>query len=336
MTAKLAQGLYKDRFEFEADFRLMVNNAKQYNLVGSGVHNEAIALETLFEKRGFLHFSLFVIIEIMPGWTRINKTLEAAAAQQPAPEAPPPPPTPAPEVQPPTLAADATPSPKDALSTSSRPTIKLKVGANQSKPAEAPKPAAKPRARKPKVVDAPPPPYVDDGSHDLLQEVIAMELEKAEEKLNRQRSTSVKEKDREKEKVVENGTPKRKQASISGDEDEILALATPAKKERPSPAGPSNSKDPSIALTKKPTFKQKKPKLAEPSLPADAPQVSIKGKEREIIPVSPLKPKKPPTAQAPTPINDKKCKDLLKTLLKLPEAAIFTRPVDPVIDGCPT
>ena len=53
IAAKLSQGLYKNRFEFEADFRLMVNNAKQYNLVGSYVHNEAIALENVFDKSAF-------------------------------------------------------------------------------------------------------------------------------------------------------------------------------------------------------------------------------------------------------------------------------------------
>lgn len=51
MSAKLDGGLYKDRFAFEADFHLMINNAKQYNAPGSYAHNEAIALETAFDKR---------------------------------------------------------------------------------------------------------------------------------------------------------------------------------------------------------------------------------------------------------------------------------------------
>lgn len=56
MGAKLEEGMYKDRFAFQADFRLMINNAKTYNLVGSFVHNEATALESFFEKRQyFLH-----------------------------------------------------------------------------------------------------------------------------------------------------------------------------------------------------------------------------------------------------------------------------------------
>jgi transcription initiation factor TFIID subunit 2 len=62
MTTKLSQGLYKNRFEFEADFRLMVNNARQYNLVGSYVHNEAITLENIFDKRTFPVYSLLSTI----------------------------------------------------------------------------------------------------------------------------------------------------------------------------------------------------------------------------------------------------------------------------------
>lgn len=53
MGAKLDEGMYKDRFAFQADLRLMVANAKLYNIAGSFVHNEAIALETFFEKRKY-------------------------------------------------------------------------------------------------------------------------------------------------------------------------------------------------------------------------------------------------------------------------------------------
>lgn len=51
MSAKVDAGLYKSRFAFQADFKTMVANAKLYNIAGSYVHNEAIALETFFEKR---------------------------------------------------------------------------------------------------------------------------------------------------------------------------------------------------------------------------------------------------------------------------------------------
>lgn len=51
MSAKLNNGLYKDRASFEADFRLMVNNSKTYNSSGTYVHGEAVALEQFFDKR---------------------------------------------------------------------------------------------------------------------------------------------------------------------------------------------------------------------------------------------------------------------------------------------
>lgn len=50
MNAKLESGQYKDRFAFEADFRLMTNNAKTYNMPGSFAHNETLELESFFDK----------------------------------------------------------------------------------------------------------------------------------------------------------------------------------------------------------------------------------------------------------------------------------------------
>lgn len=326
MGAKLEEGMYKDRFAFQADFRLMISNAKRYNTPGSFVHNEAIALEIFFEKQ----------------WTIINKTLEANDKAHPhIVDA-----QPAPRVLPPV--PKAFPSPPSPVSvpvaSSSRPTIKLKVNSQSTD-----EHSSNTRSRKPKVVesnsadapavDPPPPPYVDDGSHDILQEVLAIEREKDE---RRQRSTSEKAKD----KVAINGAPsKRKKGDALVDEDDILALATPLKKERPSPPGPSSSVAkvkvvPSI--TKPPVSKKtKKDKPVEPTTnPSDAPRISVKGKEKEVVstPVPSSQPPKlkKPTAVPATPINEKKCKDILKALQKLPEAAIFARPVDPILDGCPT
>ncbi len=51
MSARLEAGMYKDRFAFQADFRLMVANAKHYNSPGTLVHNAAISLEVSFDKR---------------------------------------------------------------------------------------------------------------------------------------------------------------------------------------------------------------------------------------------------------------------------------------------
>jgi transcription initiation factor TFIID subunit 2 len=221
--------------------------------------------------------------------------------------------------------------------------IKLKVG-SQNKVPERPQQTIKPPKRNPKlsdsptnlILDAPPPPYVDDGSHDILQEVLAIEREKNEQ---RQRSVI------EKEKPTANSIPGKRKKSDIIEEDDILALATPAKKERPSPPGPSSSIKinavPPASIPKPPTVsvkpKNERPDTARPSTTLNSPLPSVKGKEREVAsptaaPV-PIKPRKPVQA---TPINEKKCKDLLKVLQKLPDAAIFLRPVDSVLDGCPT
>lgn len=199
-------------------------------------------------------------------------------------------------------------------------------------------------------MEPPPPPYVDDGSHDILQEVLAIEREKDEERM---RLNS------ERDKSVPNLSKRKKSETLDDDYDDILALATPAKKERSSPPTPKTTSAPvdkpgpsmSITIPKAPPPKNnKKEKLSEQTPSAPPPPVDIppksshKGKEKEVVPqpfssaspsVAPLKTKKIPVVQA-TPINEKKCKDLLKALQKIPEAAIFNRPVDPILDGCPT
>ncbi|KAG6911349.1 hypothetical protein DXG01_001020 [Tephrocybe rancida] len=358
MGAKLEEGMYKDRAEFALDFRLMISNAKLYNVAGSYVHNEAINLEVFFEKQ----------------WVIISKTLELVnsnnkdKAQTSATIVPALPP---PRVLPPV--PKAFPSPPLAAVPSSRPIIKLKVGAQAkaATPDPVPVPApAKPRARKikgpepPSVsapveqppVDAPPPPYVDDGSHDILQEVLAIEREK-DEKRHR-----ISEKEKNKQPV--NGTSGKRKKVDALSEDDILALATPSKKERPSPPGPSTAGVNKVKLvvpsssklvasstskpspssipssTPKPSLPLHKPKKDKPaeSLSPDVPRASLKGKEKEspsnATPTPPApKPKKSSTT---IPINEKKCRELMKTLQKLPEAAIFSRPVDPIADGCPT
>ncbi|KAJ3797877.1 TATA-binding protein associated factor Taf2 [Lentinula aff. detonsa] len=352
MGSKLESGMYKDRFEFQADFRLMIANAKQYNMPGSFVHNEAISLEIFFEKQ----------------WSIISKTLDQHAINN-AEEATPKPVTKPPRILPPVPQAKFSPPPRKpqpqpSSSAPARPTIKLKVP-NQRASSTDPKAAAsssKPRKNKSKPVDpvpatphmqasmpietdtdAPPPPYIDDGSHDLLQEVLAIEREKDE--LKRQRSLS-----KSQEASVNGSSSKRKHMESSA-EDDILALATPAKKEKPSLSTSTSSNGKLILPAAKP--KQKKDALVSyagssrsssaRSTPAiDPPRASLKGKEKEIsvpptptVTAPPSKLKKQPIAQA-TPINEKRCREILKTLGKIPDSAIFLVPVDPVRDGCPT
>jgi transcription initiation factor TFIID subunit 2 len=307
-------------------------------------------------------------------WAIINKTLEAADKAHPPqvsqpvkPQSRTLPPVPKSFPSSPQVSVPASVSEKGKTSSvpnsvpvasTSRPIIKLKVG-SQSKPLETPlEPVPKVRVKKPKplesstsvtpVIDAPPPPYVDDGSHDILQEVLAIEREKDE-----QRHRLVVEKGKDKP-TVNGASGKRKKPDIV-DEDDILAFTKPTKKERPSPSGPSSTSSktepqgPEPPSTKAASGMQRpKKERVETSRPptAESPRISLKGKEKEVAPPTQALPpstptpvqtktKKPPVVHA-TPLNDKKCKDLLKALAKAPEAAIFMHPVDPIRDGCPT
>jgi transcription initiation factor TFIID subunit 2 len=262
-----------------------------------------------------------------------KKTIEKVALDQataPLHEEPmPPPPVPAPAITP------STP----------RAVIKLKVGGAQPKGGEpstaTPPPVAIPtlKVKKPKVaVDLPPPPYVDDGSHDLLQEVIAIENARTDKS---QPSSSVK---------LTFGKRKR-DASATDDDNNVVE--TTVKKERSSASFPPGEvPKPKPKLVIAPV--RRKPVDAALEDPVVAPRTDTatptrKGKEREIPSLRRAEtPKSTPESrpalvsqagtpsQGGTPINDRKCKDILKILMRLPEAAIFLRPVDPVLDGCPT
>ncbi|KAL4070551.1 hypothetical protein J3A83DRAFT_4244024 [Scleroderma citrinum] len=331
MGAKLEEGMYKDRFGFEADFRLMIANAKQYSPAGSYAHTEAIFLETFFEKL----------------WNRINKTLEAAnktsesrpAATQPIaikhtsakPTVEPGP-------------ASTTPAPQQP-----RPVIKLKVSNTQAtkageKATEHSK-ASKEKVRKPIIPDEAPPPYVDDGSHDLLQEVIAIEREKDEERRHRK---VVDGRDVSPNRASGSGPPgKRRKRNIEGDDD-ILVLVAPLSRKDKANASFVNSgastpaSEPSVTPSSKPVPPQVKVKKEKTHQPMDAPaaavetpRISIKGKEKETSNNQVTPSKSRPTTTA-SPINEKKCREVLRTLSRLPEYPIFAEPVDPVRDGCPT
>lgn len=261
--------------------------------------------------------------------------------------------TPSAKAEPPVEPTTPAPAPS-----ASRPIIKLKVNAQStatSSQSEVPVPKTK--SRKPKTGDAPPldaivapsleppPPYIDDGSHDILQEVIAIEREK--------KQRFIAEKEREKP-LVNGATGKRKKSGSNFDEDDILALATPSKKERVSPPVPSTSKPKLIPpptsskLSQPAPPKVKKDKHADITATSkvgnDLHRASVKGKEKEVqssgsttpipMPNQSSKIKKHPVMV--TPINEKKSRDFLKMIQKIPDAAIFLRPVDPDLDGCPT
>lgn len=124
----------------------------------------------------------------------VNAADKVVAQQQqaqvtaPAVLKPPLPPKPTPTISKPQAPVKAAPANgADAtLSSSAPPTLKLKIGGSSksSQPQVAAigepssVPATKPKTsktKKAKNMDMPPSLYIDDGSHDLLQEVIAME-----------------------------------------------------------------------------------------------------------------------------------------------------------------
>lgn len=297
-------------------------------------------------------------------WNRINKTLEAAnKTVEPArkelpsivvkqlPQKPQPQRT---RVSTPA----SVPLPVTAEQPAPRPIIKLKVGGAQVKPTEKvnEKPVEKPveksaevskaprfKARKVKIPDEAPPPYVDDGSHDLLQEVIAIEREK-DEKRQRKIAESV----RESPPAKASGSAppgKRRKPNVESDEDDVLTFATPlSRKDKQN--GPSSGtstpvpeRPPAPAPKTAPAPPKPKKKGSEPvptPAPApEAPRISIKGKEREVTSAQPT-PSKPRAAPSTSPLNEKKCRDVLRVISKLVEYPIFAQPVDPVRDGCPT
>jgi len=161
-------------------------------------------------------------------------------------------------------------------------------------------------------------------------------MEKEKEKDGKRRR-SISEKDR---------VPEKRKRPSSDEDDDILALALPLSSKRKNSALPSQSPLATDTVTNGVNTKAspvphsaKNDITTEISATQPAPvRISLKGKEKESAPSSAhtfSKPKKS-TAVQTTPINERKCRDVLKALLKLPEAGIFSRPVDPELDGCPT
>lgn len=267
------------------------------------------------------------------------------SANQPKPMPPPPVPIQAKAVVAPTK-APATPAATTGAATPT-PTLKLKIGGNPAARATPPAPSGntttpktvisvKPKGRKPKPADTPLAAVVDDGSFDLLEEVIAIEKEK-------ERKVASK-KQRQSTAGSETVTPvKRKKDLLEelDEDEEILALASPSKKPSRSPQPSSIEKEVRAASPAKvpgPTNVKRVPiSVSEPvnpevKPPAESRRSPSKGKEKEVSSPAPTR----LSAASETSINKAKAREVLKNLLKLPEAAIFSRPVDPTQDGCPT
>jgi len=286
---------------------------RKHTIPGTFAYNETLALESVFDK----------------SWARINNTIDMKSANQPKPMPPPPLPIQTKVVAPPPK-TPVTPSGSTSAAAPT-PTLKLKIGGNLT-PRAAPPPPPSNNPTTPKTA-----PVVDDGSFDLLEEVIAIEKEK--EKL----VASMKQ--RQSTAGSETSAPGKRKKDILDEleeDEEILGLASPSKKPNRSPQPVSAEKEGRAASPAKfpGSIKIKKPPVSVPE-PAASPEVkppaesrppSNKGKEKEVTSPAPAR----SSATSETPINKVKAREILKALLRLPEAIIFSRPVDPIQDGCPT
>lgn len=142
----------------------------------------------------------------------------------------------------------------------------------------------------------------------LLQEVIEMEQD-------RPRSEKKKEKEKAKIKIKEK------------------------EKDRGAPLSLAANAQPPSAAEALPSMKVKKPTISLPgNASSSAPNIKAKEPERTPTPQvsqstsANIKRASPPSVA----LNEKKCRDILRVLRKLPEAIIFNGPVDPERDGCPT
>lgn len=303
VNAKVEAGMYKTLAQFEADMRLMINNAKTYNPAGAFAYNEALALDSFFEKGNRVPYILETWLNIFHAvWARIRNTLEHAGnLARPAPVLD--------EVESaivstldvvrePVVVVPVRSEPVD-----SAPKIKLKLGSSKNSVPKvsgaSPLPSTSRSNPSSSKAKEPVKETVDDL---LLQEVIEMEQDRPPM-----------EKKKEKIKIKE----KEKGVSVPP----IAKAHTPA------------------ATEAIPLMKVKKPTISLPgSASSSTPTSKAKALERAPTPQVPLS-----TAsnikRTSTPsmhMNDKKCREIIRILRKLPEAIIFNRPVDPEKDGCPT
>ncbi|PWN92640.1 hypothetical protein FA10DRAFT_276691 [Acaromyces ingoldii] len=275
MSNKLDAGLYRDRFEFKADFELLVSNAKTYTPdTKAYVHQAAVQLERDFNAQ----------------WTRITKTLEQTAARQQAGAAP------AAAASAAEQASPKAPAKAAPTATAASPVVPVATPAT---------PAAKTAEDKARPAAAPP-------------------------------STGL-------------GGIKIKLKRKDKPQDE--SPAPPAKKPAPSPASPSpkpptpksvaskaaaTSKlaagKPATATAASPKATPAPPSSSSSSTPAPAAAAAAAAAAATPIPDD----QDPVAAARGRPIHAKRCKGVLAALRKLPQAAIFLKPVDPILDGAPT
>ena len=194
---------------------------------------------------------------------------------------------------------------------SARQTIKLKVNghANGTGPPKTPQRSKPQKFLKPKPPSAPPPPAPpppaadtdsDDGAKDLLEEVLAIEEEqKQEKKVKAPRlAISLSKKDRSSEVI------RTEEVSSVPAPSRAASTASARNKKAANGHGPPSSKGKEKEVARPPTSSPSKHRSGS----------SVEG----------------------SPINEKKCKEILKKLIAMPQALLFRQPVDAELLDCPT
>ncbi|KAK0545629.1 hypothetical protein OC861_005196 [Tilletia horrida] len=336
MANKLDAGLYKDRFEFKADFELIVSNALTYTPNDKMlVHQEALKFDKMFKAQ----------------WNRITNTLEQAKAKQ--------------RIQidltggssdtsigntsaaantvastvkasgsslGPIVIADDDDDDPIALS-SGRPggveaptsaatpkkiaKLKLKVHRGDQSSTSSPAPYHIATGPRPETGTAQAPLVINSSSDDPLSN-------------NMVKTSSAP------SGPVKSGIKiklKPRMSSATGSPSPAIASTPPP----PPRAGPSSKQgasgaSPITAATPAESFYP----FENADIPSPVKQPKIIRPKAPIHPIAKAAVEDPVGTAVGVPMHIKRCKAILQILKKLPEAVFFLRPVDPIADGVPT
>ncbi|TIB11129.1 hypothetical protein E3P92_02992 [Wallemia ichthyophaga] len=317
MGAKLDGGHYANRFEYEADFKLIVQNATTYNGPSSPVHKTALELDAVFDKQ----------------WQRMTNTLNAATGRKPTVQvndkmtSPPTGPEPAPALEP-----EPEPEPAAAISSPSKPS---------PPPAQPAKPRLSLKLKPPKPVDSNGDKEKQPEANGVVDTAAAPQT--AQSDAPEPESTA--------EKIQTDATPADTQPVAAPSMQESQSQPIPE-----APVTVSEAPEEPMEKAQSVPAQQSLPEENEPtSTPAPVPAPTSapvqNGNEDalddELLALSDNKPVQkmppPPKASSSTPsklpdghLDNRKAKILIRKLMSMPEAAIFLQPVDPILHGCPT
>ncbi|KZO96454.1 hypothetical protein CALVIDRAFT_514798 [Calocera viscosa TUFC12733] len=309
ISAKLEEGRYPDRFAFEKDFHLMIQNAHTYNPSGTYAHTEAVKLQEFFDKQ----------------WARISKTLDAAHSKEEAallsaeaPVSAPPAEAPVPVVTAPPPSSKKGKAVTATNGASTPTTVKIKTQLKPPIVEQAAAAAGAPTSTAPSASKS------DITKVKLPKVKINVTSKAATPKTSKKRDAA--------DAALE---------ELLGEEVDAMEAERPAKKPKKSaaPPPPSIEDDLLASLEQEVTQATAVPLPPEPRYSETPPVVPPVVSEPPAPIVSPAPPKRksePVLKVYDEPINEKKCRAILKLIKALPQAYIFLRPVDPIADGCPT